>query len=249
MTWGGAGISRGLGWVVSCVAVVGGLVLTTGCSTLRMIPPPDVTAQSDFLEVKRRGLSSGTLVDESFQLGPYKVANVRRGTDSIKKLSHVVEDVEVGRAQIHGAYSFEFKGGGDTLHGRCEIYTRRKSTSLGTLSSTTQDSRVNCICGSGDQAARLEMGADPRTKEPGGKLFLAGRTFELTPVKETNARWASQPGGFRVDDENWKPVGAVEILHPGGVWLSRSLDETERHPIGCLLAAVMLYDEPSIEDD
>jgi hypothetical protein len=48
--------------------------------------------------------------------------------------------------------------------------------------------------------------------------------------------------GFRADLDG-RPLGAVEVLHPGRIWLSRSLDDTERRQLGCLFAALMLYDD------
>ena len=39
-------------------------------------------------------------------------------------------------------------------------------------------------------------------------------------------------------------VGAVEVLHPGRIWLARALDNDGRSDLACLFAGLMLYKPP-----
>lgn len=80
-------------------------------------------------------------------------------------------------------------------------------------------------------------------REPTGTVTLAGRTLEVTSIRSTKGTWdTAEPVGFRVDGPQG-PVGAVEVLRPGQLWLSRKLGAEERRELACLLAGVMLHVE------
>ena len=67
----------------------------------------------------------------------------------------------------------------------------------------------------------------------------------MSTVNETDkSNFSSSPAGFRFDGAEGS-VGAVEILRPGRVWLNERLPETERPPVACLSAGLMLYQPPS----
>ena len=51
-----------------------------------------------------------------------------------------------------------------------------------------------------------------------------------------------EPSGYRVDGEG--PLGAVEVLKPGRVWLAKSVAVAERAELACLFAGLMLYMPP-----
>jgi hypothetical protein len=215
------------------------LVGAAGCSTLRMKPPADVARQSDVYEAKNRSHATGLFVDESFALGPYKVAKVDRDWDkggSFTVLGYSSADVTTG-------FSWELREGAETLAGRCGSLTATTGFAVlgGKLSSS--DTKVACGCGAGETAATLELEGRHRGKAK-GKVTLPSGTFEIASVHETNAAWGQmEPAGFRVDGEGG-PVAAVEVLRPGRLWLAKSLEAAERRQLACLLTGAMLYVEP-----
>ncbi|WP_373046948.1 hypothetical protein [Vulgatibacter sp.] len=222
------------------VAVVAVLLGGSGCATLRMVPPGDVARQSEVFEATERSSMTGSFVDESFVLGPYQVAEVDRDWNRGSGFSVA----GFSKDDTRTAYTFQFVDRAEKLPAQCTSLTERKGLSLGKAGSlSSQDARLVCTCGVGDGAARLEL--EDRRGDHAGRVALAGRTFDLTSVHETTAAWSpGEPAGFRVDGAEG-PAAAVEVLRPGRIWLSKSLDDGERRQLACLLAGVMLYVEPT----
>jgi hypothetical protein len=229
-------------------AVLAGAVLgTVGCASLRMVPPQDVAGTSDVFEATGRSPMSGALVDESFRIGPYAVAAVERdgqtsGRTSSGEASLVGTFLRVSRDDIRNGYAYRFQEGPDALAGRCEALTERKEVAIGERNQvTTLESTLVCTCGSGDGAAKLVLGH--AGTGPCGQVTLARGTLDVMPVRETNAAWrVTKPAGFLVG-KGPDAIGAVEVLRPGRLWVSKALDAAERRQLGCLLAGVMLDTE------
>lgn len=232
-------------------AAWGGVVIAgAGCSALRMVPPADVEATSDALEATERSSFTGAWVDESFRVGPYRVAKVDRDWDHASGWSAGLGADEegglgYGKESIRSAFAFEFEEPErtETLPASCKSLDTEKGLSLGKLGKfSSRDFNLRCTCGSGLSAVTLELGGEPN--DPTGRIALRGANFEVTPVHETNASSTFDPAGFRVDQDG-QPVAAVEVLRPGRIWLSKALLQEERRQLGCLLAGVMLYVQPS----
>jgi hypothetical protein len=208
-----------------------------------MAPPSDVEAQSEVFEATGRKRGSGLLVDESFRIGPFAVVEVDRaatsGTASSSSLGlGGLALYAAANEELQGGHSFRFAEGGEDLHASCRTFTSRKGSSFGRLDVRESTSRLVCSCGSGDDSSGLELVSSG--ERPSGSVSLAGGTLEVTSVKTSNAGWASaEPVGFRVDGAGG-PVGAVEVLRPGRMWLSTALSPGERRKLACLLVGVML---------
>lgn len=239
------GRSRG-SWLRAGV-LAGACLCIVGCSSIRMVPPQDVAEQSDAYEATGRSLMSGAFVDESFQLGPYAVAAVDRDWQksdaSSVSGSNQGHSLGFSKENIQTGFAFQFKEGAETLPAACTAYTERKGVSIGKNNKlTSQDSTLVCTCGAGEGAAKLVL--EHKKGGPGGKVTLARGTIDVTDVRESTAAWKlSEPVGFRVG-KGADAIGAVEVLRPGRIWVSKALDAGERRQLGCLLAAVMLYEEP-----
>ncbi len=228
------------------------LLATTGCSTMRMVPPKDVVQQSDVFEATERSLFSGALVDESFRLGPYEVAGVDRDWNhSSRSQVGVAADERGGTVlgysneEIGTSFAFQFKEGADTEAGLCASVTQVKGLSVGSHELSRRQTRFVCTCGAGEAPARLEMELEGRSQGPVGQITLARGQLDVKGVHKTNAAWGSNDAvGYRVD-QGPEPLGAVEVLRPGSIWLAKSLDSVERRQLGCLFTGMMLYLEPS----
>ncbi len=139
-------------------ALLVALAVLAACSSLRMVPPPDVEERSDVLEVKGRSGWSGSLVDESFELGPYAVAKVNRGSDSSR--STTWGDARLlawTKGETTTGYTFQFRDGERAVDAQCSSITGREAFRRGDRAYSTQATRLACLCGSGDDAPRLEF--------------------------------------------------------------------------------------------
>jgi hypothetical protein len=218
-------------------------LLLVGCAGPRMVPPDDVAKDSRVLEVKDRSNSSGMLANESFGLGDYKVSKVNRKAISEKKFS-------ISKYQSNGTttgYTYEFANGADQWNGACAYSKDEKGFSMGGLGSFSKaKSSLTCECtpgASGKGTGRLELksGSDKMT----GTMSCGGESYEMTPVDKTDKKsFAAGPAGYRFDAKDG-PRGAVEVLHPGRLWLDEKLAENEREPTSCVLTGLMLYVEPT----
>src|SRR5690606_30310456 len=119
-------------------------------------------------------------------------------------------------------YTFRFTEGGETLEAECRTFTDRDKVTHFGLESIEETARLRCACQGADRTATLDLRLTGR--KPSGSVVLAGQTFEMTSVTTANTSFApAEPVGFRVDGADG-PLGAVEVLHPGRVWLSKKLD-------------------------
>lgn len=216
------------------------------CTPLRMAAPSDVQADSEVFEAKGRAWASGTLVDESFRLGPFSVEGVERGATH-GRASTSYERVgflalrQTEHEELQGGYSYRIVEDGAEVRAECRSFTSRKKSSQGRWEVSEQASRLACECAGDDGTSTLELHLSGRN--PQGTLTLGERTLEVKSVRTaTGALAPAEPVGFRVDGADG-PVGAVEVLRPGRIWPSRKLGAAERRNLACLLTGVMLHEE------
>jgi hypothetical protein len=105
-----------------------GLVAVTaaGCAGPRMVPPPDVSQDSEVLDVADRSAMSGALVNESFKLGSLAVSDVDR--DWNKKSGFAVAGFS--SATTTTGYTFKLKGPGVAWEGSCASSAENKGVAL-----------------------------------------------------------------------------------------------------------------------
>jgi hypothetical protein len=223
-------------WMGHCALVLmTGLAIGVGaCAGPRMAPPADVSGSSDVLAVSDRSRASGAFVNEGFKLGPYTVADVDRKWDS----SSGVSIGPWGKETKTTGLSFTLSGGDTKLKGKCE--SELKKTSILSLGGSFDwgSTTIACSCEGGTDKASLVLSKDAN------KLSIAGTDY---PVKQIHAVQGggdqSTPTGFRADSDT--PLGAVEVLYPGQIWLKKELDEPTRGDVSCLFTGLMLYKPPS----
>jgi len=234
-------------WVFSRLGVVGlaGAALM-GCAGPRMVAPKDVAQGSQTLEVAERSSMTGSLVDESFKLGTFAVTDVDR--DWNKKSGFSV--VGYSNDTTTTGYSYKLKGGAGAWDGSCASSADKKGIAILGGEAAWGKSSITCQCKSGETTASVVLKADSpdssSTKKMGGELSTgAEKKYKVSVVSETDkSNFSESPAGFRFDSDDGA-VGAVEILRPGRVWLNERLSETERPPVACLAAGLMLYQAPS----
>ncbi len=242
---GGAG---GSGGAVPRAAASGLLAVATvllavmgsgGCSPVHMVVPPDVSRASDVLEVRDRSAASGAFVDEGFSLGAYRVTEVDRDWSSTSS----VGAGPVEKSESKTGYEYRLEAAEQQLAGRCAVRGRSRSVALGAGWSERSDREsLDCVCG---EQARLHLETDDETYR--GALQLGAGRYSLSAITEAEGGggFSVGPVGYRADGN--EPLAAVEVTHPGRIWLARSLPEPERPEVACLLVALLLY-EPLAEE-
>ena len=185
------------------------------------------------LEARDRSAATGVLIDESFSLGPYQVDNVDR--DWTKTESTTVALVATVHQEV-GGYSYELRDKGQRTAGRCRTLAQESALALGgSYSLSTDGASLRCSCGESASASiQTEDGALT------GTLALGERKYTLRPIHGLeNGSEQSVPAGYRADADD--PFAAVEVQHPGRVWLSPTVNKEDRLTVSCLLAGFMLY--------
>ncbi len=209
-------------------------VSLSACAGPRMAAPSDVSGSSEVLPVSERSRASGALVNEGFKLGPYAIADVDRKWDS----SSGVSVGPWGKETKTTGFSFTLAGGDSKLKGKCESVLQKQSVlSLGgsfDWGSTT----IACSCQGAPDKASLVLSKDAN------KLTIGGTDYPMQQIHSVvGGGDQSAPSGFRADSD--APLGAVEVLYPGQVWLKKGLDEATRRNLSCLFTGLMLYKPPS----
>lgn len=206
-----------------------------GCSAPQMQVPSELAAHADLLPVTQRGVWTGVLVNESFKLGPYAVTNVDRKWDVTTgfvagNLSH---------SNTEGGYAFSFEGAGMNETGHCAI--GKKDTGVKYRSGVNVEfrfSKLACSCEGTPELATVVV--ESSSNEYTGTLTTSAGTYRVASVHElVGGSRSEDPVGYRIDGA--RGVGAAEVIHPGRVWLARSLDAKNRGQIACLVAGLMLF--------
>ena len=218
------------------------LALSSACNmaSVHMVVPPDIAEKGELVVVKDRGNSSGMFADESFVLGQYRVQKVDR--------SAVSGEGDEEKREERSHFSFELWSPTETLAAQCherqgKIYEQSMEVAHVTLEETPEVTYANlsCSCGSGASLA-LE-----RTDKQTGELELARARFPLVALYGTEGGAGqtlqalardNAPTGYRVDGEAL--LGAVEVLHPGRVWLARDMPPEARQRLSCLFVGLLL---------
>lgn len=216
-------------------------IALAGCGSPRMAVPADVVTVSEELVISDRSSWSGALADESFQLGPFAIADVDRDWNSTSE----VGVLGFSQGETTGGFSYKTEGGGASLVGACTSAVKQRSMDLGDgLSVGDEKQSVGCYCRQEDALAYFSVRATT-TSEYTGELAVGPTRYRIRGIYERESGPdSSDPTGYRVDSDAG-PIGAVDVLKPGRVWISRTLSAGERAPLACLLAGLLLYMPPS----
>ena len=201
-----------------------------GCATARMAAPSDVANASEVLTVSNRSRASGAFVNEGFKLGSYDVVDVDRKWNS-------GDSVGIGpwsKETKTTGYSYALSSNGKKLPGKCSS----ESSSQGFGGFSWGSVKIACTCEGEAGKAELVMVDEGRT------LKLGDKEYKVQPINAIEGGGTqSNPTGFRADAE--EPLGAVEVVHPGQVWLKKGLDDASREKTACAFVGLMLYKAPN----
>jgi hypothetical protein len=217
-----------------------GAVATAGaCTAPRMVVPKDVAGTSEEIVITDRSAMSGALADESFTMGPYKVVDVSRKWNSSSGFS--VPNYSSDNTKGGYTFGLTVPQGAAGYKGQCATYLDSKSTSVLGIDIGNQNASVLCECsGAGTVSLTLTAGT---TAKYTGKLAGRGDALSVDGIydQETGAS-TGKPAGYQVRGQ--RPVGAVEVVGKGRVWLARTLEPAARADLACIFAGLLLYKPP-----
>jgi len=219
------------------VVLLSAVALTSvACTPTHMAAPADLAANGEELDVSNRSQFSGALADESFEVGPYQVTDVNRKWDISSETS--VPGFTANTSS--GGFSYQFHGLDTDYAGRCEVDSDQNDFHLeggGTLS--FQFAQLACSCHSDRSRAALVI--DNSDSRGNASVTTSGGRYELSSVYDLEGGGtSSDPAGYRADAPDGA-LGAVDVTHPGRIWLRSGLSDVEREQASCLFAGLMLY--------
>jgi hypothetical protein len=220
------------------------LMVPVGCTPQRMAVPPDLTSAAQLLPIEDRSGASGSLVNEGFRFGPYRVSDVDRDWNR-SGAEWAGWNPFKSRETTRGGYAYKFSGGGGTVAAHCMTSVGQEKLSLPVVGELTSDvGQLACRCqGAG-------MAADGVVEQKNGDAWEGqvnsrGGAFALASVsKLENGSTSMRPTGFEARAPQ-RSVAAVETLRPGRVWLATSLDAPTQAELACLFAGFLLFQPPS----
>ncbi len=234
-----ASLGRLLGSLLTGVGVTAFL---SGCTTMQMAVPSDISAVSDVIAATERSMWSGAMADETFTLGIYKVTSVDRDWDSSQTDTVSISKLDLKSGTTEGGYNYQFKAPSGEFKGECSSEASAESAGMSGFKIEKRVSKLNCVCSEGNsEIAKVTLKAKNLDNYT-GTLATHGQSYQVASIKEVEGALSSGASGYRVDGD--KPVGAVEVLKPGRIWLGRDLTAGVRTALACTFTGLMLYLPP-----
>ncbi|MCV2367934.1 hypothetical protein [Roseateles oligotrophus] len=238
----------------NCLGLAALLTLLAACATQHaLVTPEGFAGQSQILPASNRSRATGLLVDESFNLGPYRVTGIE-GKSGSSANSKEINGVKTENKR--SGFSFRLLGGPSGLTewaGRCESRSQDVSTKLAYGISQQQGRGLfSCVCSSKDQhEATLSIASDRSWQGLSGSSSLSlsiavdGQTYRVARYDGNGQTVpADEPFyGYRVDGGNGA-VAALGLAYPGTVWLHERLPAPQREAMTCAIAGLMLHRGP-----
>ncbi|MDC8772535.1 hypothetical protein [Roseateles albus] len=224
-------------------------LLLSACGTVAPIAvnaPRGFDGHSEAWAAGQRQAGSGLFTDESFDLGPYRVVEVRRDLASSQS-SLSLGPLSWGKTA--DGFSFQLQGPQERVQGRCE--RREGETRLpvwGNQIPLQASFGLKCDCQGPQTHAQLELASasswqiedawlPERVQLRVNGQSLTGRPFDLMGDTSEDGRAFV---GFRFDSAGG-PAAAVGLFSPGQVWLHDNLPASQRAAVSCALAGLLLH--------
>jgi hypothetical protein len=245
--------------LLACAASAAALLLSA-CGTVApivMTAPQDFAGYSEYWVAANRSGAGGLFADESFELGPYRVTEVKRDLLSSSgsfSLGPLTWD------KTASGFSYVLQGEGERLLGRCE--RREGETRLplwGNQIPLQASFGLKCDCqsagpqdaGGPANSARLELASASSWKIEDAwvperlQLNINGHSFSGRPFDHQGQTISDGFAfvGFRFDG-SVGPAAAVGLFSPGEVWLHQSLPVAQKAVMSCALAGLLLHTGP-----
>jgi hypothetical protein len=216
------------------------LIVAVGfaCTPLRMGVPADLAQESDLIQVTERSRMTGALANESFKIGPYEISNVDRKWNSSSGGS--IPNFSANEAKT--GYAFTFKTPQGEAKVQCGSKANQHNTSVMGFSITTSQDDIGCACEGVGASSKIQIGSGNGDTYQGQVSTRGGNFTAVAVTRFSNGSKSSTPIGYEFRAQN--VVAAVELAHPGQLWMAKSLDEPTRADLACMTAGLLLYIPP-----
>lgn len=223
-----------------------GLALSTAlgmgaCTVLetRLAAPAPLAENAEIYSAEDRSLFSGALANESFRIGPYAVTDVDRDWDK----SSSVGLGDYSRAKITSGYKFQFAGPSGAGKARCNSRRDKDAVALsGSSSLAWVHDQLTCRCELNGSQAELTLSDDGDGARIGAQAYSVQRLHHT----EQGMR-LPEPLGFAVSTLDGQAVAAVELEHPGRIWLAPALSDPDRAGLSCVFSGLLLFQAPDLD--
>ena len=219
---------------VVCLVSLSALSLLASCTSPRIATPTDLAPLADEIAVTDRSRASGMLANETFGMGPNKVTRVHRGATSSSSSSFLGKE----SSDSQSYYDFDMTTPVGVYKGSCGVRAFSEETHLGNWVIGGSGAEVlDCNCGgAGEGVTRAYVELAPQSR--GALVARGGGAAPLKPLGAGSA-FSAMPIGWEAGEN--PPIGAVELSHPGRVWINRTLPAGEQADVACLFGGLLLY--------
>lgn len=222
------------------------VLILSGCVTdMKMTVPTDIQASTQVIVASDRSMWSGALADETFTLGPYKIIEVDRDWDRKSSSTFSINKVDVGSGDMKGGYTYKISAQDQTFQGQCTSKADKESLGIKSLTLQTRRFNLSCTCNMKNTFMSNVHIQAKNQDDYSGTFKVFDQSYKIKPLKEREGITASGPSGYRVDGDT--PIGAVEVLKPGRIWLGNTLNNKDQHALTCGFVGLMLYLPPEIK--
>ncbi len=229
--------------------VFAGLTLS-GCQAAHMALPQDMPSQSSKLAVEGRQL---LIFRDSIRFGHYHVTDIHRGWTKGKGFSVSQGTTEFAKSGAEQKYEFSIKESDRaTWDVRCAVgadWSQLETQGLfGGGFGIEFSSNQQLVCAlkqnGGDTPARLVMAQSASAGQTAlqGNMTAGATRIDISATHKLDSTPlpVSTPTGyvFRIGG---RPVGAVEVINKGTVWLNNSVTPETRSALAAASAVLLLH--------
>lgn len=224
----------------------------SGCQTAHMALPQDLQGESSELTVEGRSL---LIFGNSFDFAPYHVTDVNRGWTKGKGFSISSGTTEFGSSEAKQKYEFSVnESGRATWEVQCatEADWSQLETEgfLGGGFAIEFSSNKQLVCTlkqeGGEKPSKLVMAQSASANETALQGIMTNGATKIdisaTHRLDSTPLQVRTPTGY-IFHIAGRPVGAVEVINKGTVWLHNSVTPEIRSALAATSAVLLLYQD------
>lgn len=236
------------GWLLPLFA---GLSLS-GCQVAHMALPQGLQSESSELPVDGRSLS---IISKSFQFGPYQVTDIHRGWTRGRGWSISSGVTELSSSKAKQKYEFSvYETDRAAWAAQCATVAGWSGLEtngfLGGRFGIELSSNLQLVCTlkqvGGEKLSRLVMAQSDDVMETAlqGVVTDGATRIDVTGTHklDTTPLKVGTPTGY-IFHIGERPVGAVEVINKGTVWLDNAVTPETRSTLAAASAVLLLYQD------
>ena len=223
-----------------------------GCGVAHMALPQDLQSETSALSVEGRYL---LIFNDSLEFGPYRVTDIDRGWTTSEGYSLSIGEFEFGGSESHQSYAFSMaEPDRPGRHVECtttsDMSDMETDGFLGGRFGVEFSSDQHLLCtltqDGGGNPARLAMARSASAGDTAlhGVLADGDTRIDISGTHRLDATSlrSGSPSGY-IFEMDGRPVGAVEVINGGTVWLNDSLTPEARSAMAAASAVLLLYQD------